>query len=110
MNEKLYEKYVAEIDSSYAMIFPSAHDFVTTSFGYCILHEDEFVSTCNAYHISKKHAEVDVWTNKNYRNKGYATIVVNAFVNRCKNKGLQAQWNADKGNVASIHLAKKCGF
>lgn len=110
MDENLYEKYIAEIDKSYAMIFSSSHDFLTSSFGYCIIHENAFISACSAYHISENLTEVDVWTNSNYRNKGYATIVVSAFVNHCKEKGLKALWNADSGNAVSIHLAEKCGF
>lgn len=110
LDEKLYEKYVSEVDDSYAMIFSSAHDFVTNSFGFCILNQNEFVSTCNAYHVSKHTAEVDVWTDSKYRNQGYATMVVREFVKHCRMKNQLPLWNADKGNIASNHLASKCGF
>lgn len=110
LDEELYERYVSEVDDSYAMIFSSAHDFVTKSFGFCILNQNEFVSTCNAYHISEHTAEVDVWTNNKYRNQGYATLVVYAFVEHCIKTNKLALWNSDKGNTASIHLASKCGF
>lgn len=110
MDESLYERYVSEIDGSYTAIFSSSHDFVTKSFGFCILNQDEIVSTCNAYHVCSHMAEVDVFTNNNYRNQGYGTIVVDAFVEYCKKKKLLAVWNADKGNEISQHLAQKCGF
>lgn len=110
MDEYLYDKYVREIDQSYCDIWGSAKKFIENGFGFCVLCNNEFVSTCNTCYVGGGCAEIDIMTNSKYRGKGFASITCSAFIEYCLEHELIPTWDADGGNEASNKLALKLGF
>lgn len=110
MDKVLYNKYVKEIDPSYSNTWGDANSFLKNGFGYCILYNGEFVSTCNTFYVGGGYAEIDIMTNSKYRTQGFASITACAFIEHCLEQNLIPNWDADLGNEPSNKLATKLGF
>ncbi len=46
----------------------------------------------------------------NYRNRGYATLLSNAYIKHLREKGVIPFIHIEEHNIKSLNLAKKCGF
>ena len=110
MDEDLYNKYASEIDPSYSDIWGSSDQFLERGFGFCILHNGEFISACNTFYVGHGCAEIDIMTKSEHRGQGFATITCSAFIEHCLNYELIPTWDADLGNEPSNKLALKLGF
>ncbi|GIN74693.1 acetyltransferase [Bacillus sp. J14TS2] len=110
INGELFNKYKAQIDSSYSYLWGSSDKYLKNAFGFCLLKNDEFVSVCNTFYIGGKFIAPDIITLNEYRGRGLATIVCSYFIKRSKELGLTPYWDCDAGNEASNRLAQKLGF
>jgi RimJ/RimL family protein N-acetyltransferase len=110
MNEQLFDRYTSEIDPSYALLWESANEYLNTTFGFCIMEEDKFQSICNTFYIGGEYIEQDIITLSDYRNKGLAYAVCQAFIEHAVEQELIPYWDCDSGNEASNKLATKLGL
>ena len=91
--------------------FGSIEGFVTTGFGFCLLHGDEIVSWCMADCVSGDRSEVGIHTDERYRRRGFATLTLAAAVDHCLSNGLtHIGWHCWSSNSPSAATARKVGF
>lgn len=84
--------------------------FLKNSLAYVTLHQKSIVGVIFGSARYDKYVDIDIETCKEHRNKGIASGMTNAFVNKCIEKGYVAQWDCVDSNTASKALAEKCGF
>lgn len=80
INEKLYERYVKEVDDSYALLWNSAEVYLEKAFGYSFLNESGFVSACNTFYLGGGYIEPDIITLPEYRQQGLALTLCKEFI------------------------------
>ena len=90
-------------------VSPMKTDSANT-FGYCIKKGTNDICKCESVAVGSKEAEIDIWTNEKYRNKGYATITAASFIDHCLKEGIKPIWSCWPYRTESINLAKKLGF
>ncbi|QGM29957.1 GNAT family N-acetyltransferase [Bacillus sp. N3536] len=78
--------------------------------GFCVKDGERIISEAVSIFKSKSYAEVDIMTDSNYRGKGLASIVAEQFMDYCLSQNIQARWDCDVNNVASINLGSKLVF
>ncbi len=91
----------------------SNYNYMTNNrknFRYIIKDGDKAVSTCASVAVAANEAEIDISTDENYRNKGYATIAASHFIERCIENNLEPVWSCWPEREGSVALAKKLGF
>ncbi len=88
--------------------FKNADDFINNGFGYIYEIDGKIQSGASAYCRSSKYAECEVFTNKDYRNKGLGTAVTTAFLNECLKNDVQPHW--DTAYYASALFGKSLGY
>jgi len=110
MDADLFEKYIREMDSSYADLWETSNNFLENGFGFCILKDNEFVSVCNTYYVRDGSAEIDIVTKNEFRKQGFALIACSEFIKYCVNNSIKPIWDCDDGNENSKKLAEKLGF
>lgn len=71
---------------------------------------DKVVSYSNALMVGKNEAEIDIFTNDEFRGKGYAFTCSVALIRELLNSKLKPNWTAWKAKKASVHIAEKLGF
>ena len=82
----------------------------TNNFGYSIKKCSDYICKCESVAVGSKEAEIDIWTDEKYRNKGYATITAASFIDHCLKEGIKPIWSCWPYRKESISLAKKLGF
>ena len=79
-------------------------------FGYCLMHGDEILSEATVGPSALGLYEPGVFTQKEHRGKGYATMVVARLIQEIEAMGGRTYWNCAKQNIASIAVARKLGY
>jgi GNAT superfamily N-acetyltransferase len=92
------------------MMWPSIDRFMEVGFGFCLLARNEVVSWCTAEYVSSKKCGIGIETIPEYRNRGFATLTANAFIDYCICSGITPHWECDIDNVGSVRVAEKVGF
>lgn len=92
------------------MFWETNENFLKNSFGFCILHENDVVSACQALAITEDICEIDVFTKDGFRGKGLAYFIGLAFIEHCLKQGLEPYWETVRANRSSCRLAEKLGF
>lgn len=110
INDKLYDRYVYEVDDSYSLLWDSSNAYLERAFGYCFLSESGFVSACNTFYIGGGYIEPDIITLSDYRKQGLAFALCQEFIKHSRQSKLIPYWDCDSGNNASNLLAIKLGF
>lgn len=110
MDEKLYNRFLHEVEPLYNKTWGSFKDFSSKGFGFCLLDSDKFASVCTSDYVADGFAGIDIMTIDEYRRKGFATITCSAFIEHCIVNNLIPIWSADSGNEPSNTLALKLGF
>ncbi len=101
------------IDAALAEKHPDLKPVVdpkTKRLGVCLMSGDEIVSICSAVCVGRGEAEIDINTAAKYRDQGFATLTVAAFIEACITRGLKPNWACWPERRASVALAKKLGF
>lgn len=89
----------------------SKKDFLQNGFGFCVFNElGAPVSICYAAGLANGAAEIDVATLPDYQKRGFANIVVAAFVKYCKQHSVVANWDCFDDNLGSLKTAERIGF
>lgn len=88
----------------------SEEQFLSNSHPVAILHKNSLVSICYSAADFNKVAEIDIYTETNYRKKDFAYICCNQFILNLSQKGIIPNWDAFNNNIPSVNLAKKIGF
>jgi RimJ/RimL family protein N-acetyltransferase len=89
----------------------SVEDFLTHSFGVCIVHDAEIVGWCLSEYNSGQRCEVGIQTLPAYRRRGFATAMASAFIEHALDTGLtEIGWHCWVSNTPSIATARKVGF
>lgn len=83
---------------------------ISKELGFCLLQEDEVVSICCSLIAGNGLRDISVATADEFRERGFATLVTAAFIEKCAAKGLIPVWHCSPENLASNALARKLGF
>ncbi len=95
----------------YQKFYPDIKSFKEHSWAKILFNQDfEFCAICYAAAWGNATAEIDVYTESQLRGKGFAELVVNAFISELRLHGRCANWDCFLDNFGSVTLAKKCGF
>jgi len=79
-------------------------------FGVCMMHGEKIACHCSSVFVGHGEAEVDIFTNDEYRGKGLARLTACAFIDECLRRGLIPSWACWPEREASHALALKLGF
>ncbi len=109
INSNLVDK-VSKFFDGIKMFWESNENFLKNSFGFCILHENDIVSACQALAITEDICEIDVLTKDEFRGKDFAYFIGLAFIEHCLKLGLKPYWETVRANTSSCRLAEKLGF
>lgn len=89
----------------------SVQDFIVKGVGFCLLVDDQVVSSCFSCYSSMKGLDININTYDDInRNKGYAELTAVAFIDYCIDNNLLFYWETYDNNAESIALAEKLGF
>ena len=75
-----------------------------------LLIVEQEVSHCKAIMVGKGMAEIDIFTDERYRNKGFATETAIILMDRLLEHNLTPAWSTWPFSVESQHVARKLGF
>ncbi|MGD2248851.1 MAG: GNAT family N-acetyltransferase [Candidatus Methanofastidiosia archaeon] len=84
--------------------------FMQKGVGVCLVLHDEIVCRCISRHVAGNHHNMSIFTAKEHRKRGFATLTAQTFIDICLSRGLIPVWMADEDNTASIRIAEKLGF
>lgn len=108
-DEKFLNEYlIDEVSVDFISQFKSKEDYLRRGTGYFIVKGNKVIAGASSYVIYDDGIEIEVDTHKNYRNKGFATIVSSALISECLDRGIYPNWDA--ANLISAKLAKKLGY
>jgi RimJ/RimL family protein N-acetyltransferase len=93
-----------------ASFWSSFEKFLENGLGYALVREGQIVSWCLSVFRSGNQVEFGVETDKDHQKRGYARVVARACVEDCLSRGWTPRWQCDRGNLASIMVAKGVGF
>lgn len=103
----------------------SSDKFLTKAKGFCVIatEQDEtkpvaqgkgkkevFVASAFAATVDEHTHEIGIETNVQYRNKGFARLICQHFIEYCLAKKITPIWACRLENTASYHLAQSLGF
>ena len=88
----------------------SAKDIRPNGFEYSVTDGTRTISTCKSVAVGAGETEIDIFTDENYRNRGFAAKAAAAFIDHCIKNGITPVWSCWPEKINSISLAKKLGF
>jgi RimJ/RimL family protein N-acetyltransferase len=90
---------------------PSVEEFLSKSFGVCLVREDEIIGWCLSEYNTGHRCEVGLATRGDYQHRGLATQMAAAFVDLARAKDVaRVGWHCSASNVGSGKTALKAGF
>ena len=79
--------------------------------GFCLINENVIVSLCTSDYISKDRIEFGIFTDEEYRKRGFATIIGSATVDYAQKNGYNwIGWHCWITNEASANTALAIGY
>lgn len=78
--------------------------------GYKVISGEHNISQCVSIFVGGGHAEIDIFTDENFRGKGFAIACASAFIDECVSNGIVPDWSCWPYRIESINLAQKLGF
>lgn len=101
--EALREEMCSELES--------VDDFLTRSFGVCLVHGDEIAGWCLSEYNTADRCEVGIEIREPYRRRGFATLLASALIEYAFMKGMsRVGWHCYTSNTPSVATALKVGF
>ncbi|WP_336780849.1 GNAT family N-acetyltransferase [Paenibacillus illinoisensis] len=88
----------------------TAEDFLKYGFGYIAVHNDDIASVCLSAFVADGMHAIDIETIEVYRRRNYGALVVLAYAEECKARGVHPYWDCSPSNTGSIRLAKGIGL
>ena len=110
MDERLIEKVARQVNPSINQTRLWMDRFISNGLGFCLLQDEEVVSICWSPLVGNGMCDISVTTAEKFRERGFATLVVSAFIDSCSAKGLIPSWHCGPENLASNALARKMEF
>lgn len=109
--KKIYE-YEEEIFGNAAVGKYNISPFCKYGRCYCLLLENEIVSVVEVlFSLDKKAYIYGVFTNTNFRNKGYAKEILNFVINDLEKLDIKSiELTVSLNNEIGLHLYKNLGF
>lgn len=92
------------------LFWTSREAFLREGFGYVVLDGERLASVCFAPCLGNGRAEVDIYTEPDYRRRGLARVAATAFIKHCLAAELIPVWECWDDNRASVKLAKSLGY
>lgn len=90
--------------------YKNQQDFCKNAIPVIAKYEDKIIGIIYSAGNDSKRCEVDIFVDEKYRKKGVAQKLVHRFLNECKKRGIEVNWDCYENNVASNNLAIVCGF
>jgi GNAT superfamily N-acetyltransferase len=81
-----------------------------TCFGFCLMRGDEILCEATVGPPAIGLREPGVFTQKEHRGKGYATMTSARLIKEIEALGDETYWNCAQQNVASAAVARKLGY
>jgi len=109
--EKVNIATAEDIDQNlhaFSRTWETVEKFVKNGLGYCIRYKDKVVSHAGSIFPFKKHLEIQVDTDPDYRRNGFATIVCAKLIEHCLLNDIIPYWEAH--TEISARIAEKLGF
>lgn len=88
----------------------SKEAFLKHGMAKALTYQGKFTSFCYASAVAEGVAEIDVATIPEYRRHGFGRIVCSAFIRRCLESRIIANWDCFTNNIGSMRLAESLGF
>ncbi|PAD29948.1 GNAT family N-acetyltransferase [Paenibacillus sp. 7523-1] len=85
-------------------------DFLKYGFGYITVHNGDIASVCLSAFVADEMHAIDIETIEVYRRRNYGALVVRAYAEECKSRGVHPYWDCSPSNTGSIRLAKSIGL
>lgn len=101
---------ISEVRRCIRACWPSLNNYLLEGIGFVLLKNGDVASWCSTDYIVSGKCDLYAETFKDYRQKGFGTIVTLACVEECLNQKLEINWHCWQGNLPSIKLAQKIGF
>jgi RimJ/RimL family protein N-acetyltransferase len=90
---------------------PSIEDFLTKSFGTCVIENDEIIGWCMSEYNTGMRCELGIETAEHAQRQGLATTTASATMREAARRGYtEIGWICDADNKPSHALARKLGF
>jgi len=86
------------------------NDALEESIVYGVIESDKLLSFSLTLAVTNKFMELGVWTKKSHRRKGFSFACSKALIDRIFSERKIPVWGAERGNIASMNLARKLGF
>ncbi|MGJ9382704.1 GNAT family N-acetyltransferase [Salipaludibacillus sp. CF4.18] len=97
-------------DSYYKSNWGNVDSFFTWGIGVCALHNDILVGECISIYRSNRKAEIDIFTEDDFRGYGLGFLLAKHFIATCLDENIIPTWDCNVINKASVRLAEKVGF
>jgi RimJ/RimL family protein N-acetyltransferase len=111
LTKKIFMDDLENIDEAKRMeIWERKKDEVLEGRKFVVLEDKKIISACKISDIDFSGGNIAVWTDSNYRNKGFGKQVVAEAVKWCINNRILPIYWVDSENTASSSLAKSLGF
>ena len=89
----------------------SIQDFLAKSFGVCLTKDDLIIGWCLSEYNTGHRCEIGIATHEEYRRRGYATFLTQAFVKLARTRDVaRIGWHCNSSNIGSGATALKAGF
>lgn len=107
-NYNLIKSFGLNLDKRF---WSGENDFLDNSLATIVTnHSGTPVSICYAAAIANFVAEIDIFTQEQYRNKGLAKICAAHFVNKCIHNDIVPSWDCFISNIGSYKTSISIGF
>lgn len=84
--------------------------FIEESTPFILKENQKITSICYGAAVSNNFSEIDVYTDPEYRGKGYAKKAVEGFIKKCNFHHIKPLWDCYENNEGSIKTALAVGF
>ncbi len=88
----------------------SVEAFQADGVGFQAIVSQEAVSVCFAVAVAEGGAPIQISTEREHQRRGYARLVAEQFILRCRECDFVPHWECDESNEASYQLALSLGF
>lgn len=101
---------VFEFNEQIKGFWGTEENFIEYGFGFILLDKGNIVGHVHSASVEDGEVEIDIQTNKAYRDKGVATYLASCLINECIKRDLIPKWDCAVSNEPSNKLAIKLGF
>ena len=112
INSRLLGEIKKGVPDIIDMFYTSRETFLSKGLGFAIIDtlHNKIISSCLSVFFGNNMAEIDISTDKEFRQQGFATIVAKAFLTECNKRNIEPIWECWSKNKSSILIAESIGF